>query len=686
LVRYSDMLKSISIIIPTYNRANYLETLINQLLSQSQPPHEIIVVDDHSTDNTAKVVQGLASKHPRIKYVLNAGHHQRDGKRTGLEAATGEYIGFFDDDAQVENSHFLAKLAPRLHPRHVVQAKVILEQMGRKNRPDITWKDILATRPYPVLELVTSNFNCGTKPRPIFPLIEWGNFWHHSLKNYFIDNNLIKDAYGESYSASLKLHRARIKLLLEPSLVIRHPGASTGGSHKFHKKTMLADFTEFHYGYFYNMIYLHKRFFPYWVWLWLPFYFTKSLVALAVNWNLKGWYKYAYQPIKRVTRREGFQPERNSERLAPSEFEGRGSGTVARAGKAPPRQDPQPKPLIFIWQGGFRGGAEYITLSAAEHFSKHGLDVTLGVYKKKSSTPLKQIVFPKPKLIPASFRSLFSSLIFRARYASKFSAVYAHTLGAWRSKHNQLFIHDAADLDTKLSQIKPLFRKLVYKIWRFLYLNLSLKTATALLATPEFSAYLIRHSLPPQRITLTGSFYDDRIFRYVKRLLPLRPVQIVFVGNHRDPAKNFRLVKNLFYKNKDFTVTVVGNFTSCQDANFRYQGWLKPPQLQRALTQAHVLFMPSKSEGFSIALLEALATGLPCLVNQAAIPSQLKDIRNLISYQAESGIISKINKIMENYPLYNVLDNHLKQFTQSNILSREYNIINQALTKQPSIK
>ncbi|MFH1353968.1 MAG: glycosyltransferase [bacterium] len=635
------MLSSISIIIPTYNRANYLKTLINQLLTQSQPPHEIIIVDDHSTDNTVNYLKNLTRQSPRVKYILNQGHHQRDAKKTGLKYATGEYIGFFDDDAEIEDNDFLARLIPHLNPGRVIQAKVILEQMGRVNRPDITWKDILATRPFPILELVTSNFNCGTKRRTIFPLIEWGNFWHHSLKDYFIDDNLIKDGYGESYSASLKLYRAGVKLLIEPSLVIRHIGAPTGGSHKFNKKNMLRDFTKFHYGYFYNMIYLHRRFFSRWVWLWLPFFVLKSLIALTINWNLKGWYEYAYKPI-------------------------------AAAGKTPEVAIPK----LFVWQGAFRGGAEYITLSAAKHFSRQGLDVTLGVYKKNPSMPIKQIVFPEYKLIPQSFRSFINSLNFRLRYAKNFSAVYAHTLGAWKTKNNKVFIHDAADLDDKLSQTVSFWQKLAYRLWRFLYFHLSLKPATAIFsATPEFSSYLRRHGLGSKHIAPSGSFYNDRIHRYIKRTLPIRPIKLIFIGDYHSPAKNFSLVKKIFYKNNDYFVTITGGNQPYCDANFNYPGWLSPEELQAALAKSHIFFMPSTSEGFSIALLEALATGIPCLVNQSVIPSPLKTVSNIVPYQSVSEVLPKINTTINNYSHYNIFDPRLKQFAEETVLRKECNII-----------
>lgn len=291
------MKHTFSVIIPTYNRARCVKILLDQLIDQYEGPEEIIIVDDHSSDSTADFVKLYASKHKSIFYYINEGAYQRDAKRTGLKYAHGNFIGFMDDDAQINDRNFFLMLRNTVRQDTVVQAKVILENLGKKDEANITWKDKIATKPFPVLELLAANFNTGSKPRRIFPLIEFGNFWPKSLQPLFIDDSLIKDAYGESYAAALKLYRRNIKIMHVPQLVIRHPGSTTGGSNRFDKKNMLNGFTEFHYGYFYNMVYLHSRFFPGWIWLWLPFFLCKASIALAINHNIAGFYKNAVIPI-----------------------------------------------------------------------------------------------------------------------------------------------------------------------------------------------------------------------------------------------------------------------------------------------------------------------------------------------------------------------------------------------------
>ena len=89
----------ISVIIPTHNRADILPRAIKSIQNQTCPVDEIIVVSDGSTDNTEKVVQKLAEKDSRIQLIAYyPGHNGNYARNKGLEAATGEFIAFLDDD------------------------------------------------------------------------------------------------------------------------------------------------------------------------------------------------------------------------------------------------------------------------------------------------------------------------------------------------------------------------------------------------------------------------------------------------------------------------------------------------------------------------------------------------------------------------------------------------------------
>jgi len=87
----------VSVIIPTYNRAEFLRSAIASALSQIFTDLEIIISDDKSTDNTREVVETF--KDERIKYVRNEGNKGPSATRnTAILASKGEYIAFLDDD------------------------------------------------------------------------------------------------------------------------------------------------------------------------------------------------------------------------------------------------------------------------------------------------------------------------------------------------------------------------------------------------------------------------------------------------------------------------------------------------------------------------------------------------------------------------------------------------------------
>lgn len=92
-------MQTISIIIPMYNRAEFLTASVRSVLQQSYSNVEVICVDDASTDGTAKTLQRLQTQDSRVKVVRhskNLGTHM--ARKTGVEYASGDYLMFLDCD------------------------------------------------------------------------------------------------------------------------------------------------------------------------------------------------------------------------------------------------------------------------------------------------------------------------------------------------------------------------------------------------------------------------------------------------------------------------------------------------------------------------------------------------------------------------------------------------------------
>ena len=87
----------VSVIIPTFNRAELVPRAIKSILGQSYANFECIIVDDASTDNTKKVVSSI--KDERIIYLRHQeNRHASAARNTGIKNARGEFIAFLDDD------------------------------------------------------------------------------------------------------------------------------------------------------------------------------------------------------------------------------------------------------------------------------------------------------------------------------------------------------------------------------------------------------------------------------------------------------------------------------------------------------------------------------------------------------------------------------------------------------------
>src|SRR5262245_18204916 len=88
---------SVSIVIPTYNRANLIARSLQSVLDQSYEDFEILVIDDGSTDQTAAVVAGFRDQ--RIIYTRLARNSGAGGARNvGIKMSKGQFLAFQDSD------------------------------------------------------------------------------------------------------------------------------------------------------------------------------------------------------------------------------------------------------------------------------------------------------------------------------------------------------------------------------------------------------------------------------------------------------------------------------------------------------------------------------------------------------------------------------------------------------------
>ncbi len=96
LMRHHDTKKlTVSVVIPAYNCAAYIQAAVDSALNQSRVPDEIIVVDDGSTDGTDRV---LARYEAPVRVIRQVNAGESAARNTGLRAAVGDLIAFLDGD------------------------------------------------------------------------------------------------------------------------------------------------------------------------------------------------------------------------------------------------------------------------------------------------------------------------------------------------------------------------------------------------------------------------------------------------------------------------------------------------------------------------------------------------------------------------------------------------------------
>lgn len=88
-------MRSVSVIIPTYNYGRFIKAAIDSALGQTHAPLEVIVVDDGSTDDTAEVVAAFGE---RVNYIKQENAGVCAARNRGVAESRGELIAFLDAD------------------------------------------------------------------------------------------------------------------------------------------------------------------------------------------------------------------------------------------------------------------------------------------------------------------------------------------------------------------------------------------------------------------------------------------------------------------------------------------------------------------------------------------------------------------------------------------------------------
>ncbi|MEJ6554702.1 glycosyltransferase family 2 protein [Microbacterium esteraromaticum] len=106
----------VSVVVPVYNVETLVAACVHSLLRQTYGDIEIIIVDDGSTDNTARVCEETAAGDPRVKLLRKQNGGLSDARNFGIKNATGVFLTCVDGDDLVAADYIEQLLRPFEHP------------------------------------------------------------------------------------------------------------------------------------------------------------------------------------------------------------------------------------------------------------------------------------------------------------------------------------------------------------------------------------------------------------------------------------------------------------------------------------------------------------------------------------------------------------------------------------------
>ena len=97
-----SMERLVSVIIPVYNKKDYLKRSVYSIINQDYSALEIIIIDDGSTDGSSNLCDHFGMIDNRIRVVHSENRGVSSARNTGINLAKGFYIAFFDADDEAE--------------------------------------------------------------------------------------------------------------------------------------------------------------------------------------------------------------------------------------------------------------------------------------------------------------------------------------------------------------------------------------------------------------------------------------------------------------------------------------------------------------------------------------------------------------------------------------------------------
>ncbi len=237
----------VSVVIPVYNTALYLEQCLDSLINQTLQDIEIICINDGSTDESLSILDRYKNQDKRIRVFNQENKGQSAARNLGINRAQGEYIGFLDSDDFAKPEMF-EKLYGNAKSNDSDITMCSIEVFNEKTQ-QTTEHD-----PYLSLDIFNKSFE-----NRVFSHYDCSDFlfricvtpWNKIFKRELIDKNKISFIEGVNFEDNVfcletLLRAGKITIIKEPLVVYRKESeTSYSFGHNDYKKLDFFKITEF---------------------------------------------------------------------------------------------------------------------------------------------------------------------------------------------------------------------------------------------------------------------------------------------------------------------------------------------------------------------------------------------------------------------------------------------------------
>ena len=204
-------MKLISIIIPTYNRADLIGETLDSIFVQTYKNWECIIVDDRSSDHTAQLLRNYRDQDSRFKYHLRPDNKPKGAnacRNYGFELSKGDYINWFDSD-DLMRPDFLEK---KLNAIKDLNCDYVISKTAGFKHPDVNNIKEFYTDYYTFEKYQISHFNYVSQ------LVNWLTydfFCKRTLVSSIRYNESLKSAQEYNFFAKVSLKSTNCGLIDE---------------------------------------------------------------------------------------------------------------------------------------------------------------------------------------------------------------------------------------------------------------------------------------------------------------------------------------------------------------------------------------------------------------------------------------------------------------------------------------